>query len=294
MVVVPDIHGAYPELTELLKASGVVNESLQWIAGETHLVSLGDLLDRGAESRKVMELLMRLQAEALNQGGRVHVVAGNHEIMNLVGDLRYVAAAEFAAFADIESADQRQDAYQDFLGQRSEAIALGFLGGGPGAAERDPKTIALNYAEHIGGADGLTYTAWKHLNETLGEKYAQRFVSAQKLASDFRSRRVASEIAAFARAGEMSRNIAERAFSNEVITPGKTTLAEVAWWMREQQFANNLGTSFGMPSVYITGPWCPPSISRHRVRESTGRPVRSSSMPRPERGIPTVYLDGPA
>ena len=121
-------------------------------------------------------------------------------------------------------------------------------------AERDPKTIALNYAEHIGGADGLTYTAWKHLNETLGEKYAQRFVSAQKLASDFRSRRVASEIAAFARAGEMSRNIAERAFSNEVITPGKTTLAEVAWWMREQQFANNLGTSFGMPSVYITGP----------------------------------------
>ncbi|MFK7829331.1 MAG: M24 family metallopeptidase [Congregibacter sp.] len=121
-------------------------------------------------------------------------------------------------------------------------------------AERDPQSIALNYAEHIGGADGLTYTAFLHLSEMLGEKYAQRFVSAQKLASDFRSRRVASEIAAFARAGEMSRNIAERAFSNEVITPGKTTLADVAWWMREQQFANNLGTSFGMPSVYITGP----------------------------------------
>lgn len=121
-------------------------------------------------------------------------------------------------------------------------------------AERDPKRIGLNYAEHIGGADGLTYTAHRHLTETLGEKYAARFVSAQKLASDFRSRRVASEIAAFARAGEFSRNIAERAFSNEVITPGKTTLADVAWWMHEQQFANNLGTSFGMPSVYITGP----------------------------------------
>jgi len=51
------------------------------------------------------------------------------------------------------------------------------------------------------------------LAETLGEKYAQRFVSAEKLASDFRSRRVATEIAAFARAGEMSRSIAERAFS---------------------------------------------------------------------------------
>lgn len=120
--------------------------------------------------------------------------------------------------------------------------------------ERDPQTIALNYAEHIGAADGLSHTSYLKLAAELGPEYARRFVSAQKLASDFRSRRVATEIAAFARAGEMSRNIAERAFSNEVITPGRTTLADVAWWMREQQFENGLGTSFGMPSVYITGP----------------------------------------
>lgn len=119
---------------------------------------------------------------------------------------------------------------------------------------RDPKTIALNFSENIGAADGLSYTSYGKLAEMLGEEYTQRFISAEKLASDFRSRRVASEIAAFASAGEMSRNIAERAFSNEVITPGKTTLVEVAWWMREQQFKKNLGTSFGMPSVYITGP----------------------------------------
>ena len=120
--------------------------------------------------------------------------------------------------------------------------------------ERDPGTIALNYSKHIGGADGLSHTSFMKLSEELGEKYAERFVSAERLASDFRSRRVATEIAAFAHAGEMSRQIAERAFSNEIITPGKTTLADVAWWMREQQFENNLGTSFGMPSVYITGP----------------------------------------
>ncbi|MDP6993192.1 MAG: M24 family metallopeptidase [Woeseiaceae bacterium] len=120
--------------------------------------------------------------------------------------------------------------------------------------ERDPETIALNYARSIGAADGLSYTSYQKLSEELGTTYAERFVSAEKLASDFRSRRVATEIAAFAWAGEMSRNIAERAFSNEVITPGQTTLADVAWWMREQQFENNLGTSFGMPSVYITGP----------------------------------------
>ncbi len=120
--------------------------------------------------------------------------------------------------------------------------------------ERDPQTIALNYSRHIGAADGLSHTSYQKLAEELGQRYSQRFVSAEKLASDFRSRRVASEVAAFAWAGEMSRNIAERAFSNEVITPGVTTLADVAWWMREQQFENKLGTSFGMPSVYITGP----------------------------------------
>jgi Xaa-Pro aminopeptidase len=121
-------------------------------------------------------------------------------------------------------------------------------------AERDPKTIALNFAPNIGAADGLSHTSYRKLSEELGPRYADRFVSAEKLASDFRSRRVATEIAAFARAGEMSRTIAERAFSNEVITPGVTTLADVAWWMREQQFEHNLGTSFGMPSVYLTGP----------------------------------------
>ncbi len=121
-------------------------------------------------------------------------------------------------------------------------------------AERNPQSIALNYARNIGAADGLSYTTHQKLTEELGATYADRFVSAEKLASDFRSRRVASEIAAFAWAGELSRDIAERAFSNEVITPGVTTLADVAWWMREQQFENNLGTSFGMPSVYITGP----------------------------------------
>ena len=121
-------------------------------------------------------------------------------------------------------------------------------------AERDPKTIALNYAEHIGAADGLTRTNYEHLAKTLGEPYVSRFRSAQKLISDFRSQRVAVEVGAFSRAGELSRTIAERAFSNEVITPGVTTLADVAWWMKEQLHENGLGSSFGMPSVYITGP----------------------------------------
>lgn len=120
--------------------------------------------------------------------------------------------------------------------------------------KRDPQRIGLNMSKMIGGADGLSYTMYKHLAEVLGKKYEERFVSAEKLASDFRSRRVATEIAAFAEAGNYSYQIAERALSNEVITPGVTTLEEVAWWMKEQLFKHNLESSFGMPSVYVTGP----------------------------------------
>lgn len=119
---------------------------------------------------------------------------------------------------------------------------------------RDPQRIGLNISRNIGGADGLSHSGYEELQEVLGAKYAERFVSAEKLVSDFRSRRVASEIAAFGEACELSYTIAERALSNEVITPGITTLEDVAWWIREQQFKNNVETSFGMPSVYITGP----------------------------------------
>lgn len=121
-------------------------------------------------------------------------------------------------------------------------------------ATRDPKRIGLNMSKDIGSADGLSFTGRKELAEILGAKYEARFVSAEKLFSDFRSRHVASEIAVFAEAGDYSYQIAERALSNEVIKPGVTTLADVAWWMKEQLFKNNLQSSFGMPSIYITGP----------------------------------------
>lgn len=134
----------------------------------------------------------------------------------------------------------------DYFGSTSELKEF--------VASRDPKKIGLNISKNIGGADGLTHSAYLELAEVLGKQYEQRFVSAEKLVSDFRSRRVASEITIYGEAGELSYTIAERAFSNEVITPGVTTLEDVAWWMKEQQFKHNLGSSFGMPSVYITGP----------------------------------------
>ena len=107
VVAFADVHGAYTELLTLLRETGILDAQDHWAAGNTHLVSLGDLLDRGADSRKVMDLLMRLQGEARAAGGQVHVVLGNHEAMNVLGDLRYVDVGEYAAYADMESAAER-------------------------------------------------------------------------------------------------------------------------------------------------------------------------------------------
>jgi Calcineurin-like phosphoesterase len=130
VIAFADVHGAYTELHPLLREAGVLDERDHWAAGRTHVVSLGDLLDRGADSRKVMDLLMRLQPEAQAAGGRLHVVLGNHEAMNLLGDLRYVDAGEFAAYADLDSpADRAAGKFPPgYLGKRAAFLADGKYG----------------------------------------------------------------------------------------------------------------------------------------------------------------------
>ena len=107
IVAVSDIHGAYDPLVATLQNAGVINADLAWVGGATHLVIVGDILDRGPDSRDAMDFLMRLEVEAESAGGMVHVLVGNHEAMNLVGDLRYVAKEEFSAFAGEETGEER-------------------------------------------------------------------------------------------------------------------------------------------------------------------------------------------
>jgi hypothetical protein len=114
VVAFGDVHGAYDDWTALLIELGVIDKSLNWSGGNTHLVSLGDLIDRGPGSRAVVELLKKLDSQAEQAGGAVHMVLGNHEVMVMTGDLRYVSAAEFAAFADDESAEDREALYADY------------------------------------------------------------------------------------------------------------------------------------------------------------------------------------
>jgi hypothetical protein len=120
IVAVGDVHGAFDELTNTLKKAGIIDANLSWSGGAAHLVSMGDLVDRSARSREVLDLIMRLQSEASAAGGAVHVLLGNHEAMRVTGEMEYVTDAEYAAFRQEEDPATRQSAYQRFLQRQSK------------------------------------------------------------------------------------------------------------------------------------------------------------------------------
>ena len=113
-------------------------------------------------------------------------------------------------------------------------------------AERDPQTIAVNTSAWLAVADGISYSDYLKLEKALGPEYSRRIVSAEYVITAFRSRRVQREVIAFANAVELHRQILERALSNEVITPGVTTLGEVGWWVQEEMLKQGVLRAYSM------------------------------------------------
>jgi hypothetical protein len=110
VVAIGDIHGDLDAFTGILQRAHLIDAALRWTGSGATLVQVGDFLDRGPKARQVMDLLMTLQKNAPRQGGRVIVLMGNHEAMNLYGDLRYVTANDYAAFVIDRSAARRNRA----------------------------------------------------------------------------------------------------------------------------------------------------------------------------------------
>lgn len=119
IIVIGDIHGDYTALTTILLHSKVINNKLNWIAKDTHLVILGDFLDRGSRGwhntsdekseYKIIKLLLDLQKHAKRSSSEVSIVLGNHELMNIFGNFSYVSALGM----------------QDFDGKRKEYLKPG-------------------------------------------------------------------------------------------------------------------------------------------------------------------------
>lgn len=165
VVAVGDVHGDYERFVELLRQAGLLDERLRWTGGKTHLVQTGDRVDRGAASRKVMDLLMRLEKQARKAGGRVHPLLGNHEAMNMLGQLRDVSAGEFAAFRSPDSQRLRDALYErlsELRRQRGEPDPT------PEERAAFESRIPLGWVEHRRAFQPKgTYGAWLSRQNTV-------------------------------------------------------------------------------------------------------------------------------
>lgn len=114
IVAVGDIHGAFDQFVAILRAAGLIDTRNRWSGKKAVLVQTGDVLDRGPDSRKALDLLRKLEGEAQRAGGRVYPLLGNHELMRLVSDWRYVSQGETDAFKNGDSTDLRERALTVF------------------------------------------------------------------------------------------------------------------------------------------------------------------------------------
>jgi hypothetical protein len=114
LFVVSDIEGQYEGFKSLLQAAGVIDKSFKWTFGRGHLVVCGDVFDRGSQVAECLWLIYHLEEKAKQAGGYVHFILGNHEIMNLNGDLRHLHPKY------LELARQKGVDYNNFYNEQTE------------------------------------------------------------------------------------------------------------------------------------------------------------------------------
>lgn len=154
IVALGDLHGDLGAARAALRLAGAIDGSDRWVGGDLVVVQTGDQLDRGDQEQAVLELLERLQDEALAAGGQVHVLNGNHELMNARLDFRYVTGGGFADFEDavvVVEADSLLLAHDP--GQRARVKA--FRPGGPYARLLAERPVVLILEDNVFVHGGL-------------------------------------------------------------------------------------------------------------------------------------------
>lgn len=139
IVAFGDVHGDLSATRAALRLAGAIDDADRWIGGDLVVVQTGDQLDRGDDEQAILDLFDRLRSEADAEGGAFHALLGNHELMNVRGDLRYVTEGGFVDFDDATEFDPDDPTLAAFEPQQRGRMAA-FLPGRPYAlmlAQRD-------------------------------------------------------------------------------------------------------------------------------------------------------------
>ncbi len=223
---------------------------------------------RSKQSYEIMRLIRRQKLDLVLPGAMrdngvdmwIHVVqSGNKDAraLDLGGWFEYRAwdhPVDYHIFTDrggdrierILLGGEDQEGLYDITGSGDELREL--------VQERDPAVIAVNMSDTLPIANGLGYTSYLRLTEALGEEYASRIVSAERVITDFRVRRVQSEIVAFARVLETQRQVMEEALRR--IEPGATTPEDIGWWAADRLLEQGIGPSYEGDDA-VSFPTCP-------------------------------------
>jgi hypothetical protein len=124
VVAIGDVHGDRDALVAVLRMAGLVDERADWTGGDSHLVQVGDIPARGSQTRKAMDLMMKLESQASAAGGHVHALIGNHEAMIMYGDYRQILSEEFAEFRAPNSEESLKAVFDQDIAEKKQ---LGML-----------------------------------------------------------------------------------------------------------------------------------------------------------------------
>ena len=142
IVAIGDLHGDLAATRRALRLAGAIDEDDRWIGGRLVVVQTGDQTDRGGDEPEITELLSRLSVEARRAGGAVHVLNGNHELMNVDLDFRYVTDEGFRDFEGLAEVDPSDPALMALPAER-RARAAAFRPGGPWARILAGRNVAV-------------------------------------------------------------------------------------------------------------------------------------------------------
>lgn len=150
-VAIGDLHGDDRAAKDALRLAGVLGKDDHWGLGAGYAVQVGDQLDRGDGERVIWDLLIRLEGEAMAQGGRFLVLNGNHELMNAMGDFRYVTPGAVHAFDDMEPKSSQAARFPAEWKGRAGA----FLPGGAAAAQLSRRLISVQLGSTVFSHAGI-------------------------------------------------------------------------------------------------------------------------------------------
>lgn len=154
IVAIGDLHGDLDATRAALRLAGAIDERSRWVGGKLVIVQTGDQLDRGDGERAILDLFERLTDEATKAGGAFHVLNGNHEVMNVMGDLRYVTPEGFRDFTPLSGLDLSSQALSK-LPPNERARAAAFRPGGPYAMLLAKRNTVVVIGENVFAHGGV-------------------------------------------------------------------------------------------------------------------------------------------